>query len=57
MNNLSIKKWLLARAKMNKASKLTKFNESFWRFVYYFAIWTYGILILPEVFQTNIKKI
>lgn len=50
MNNLSIKKWLLARAKMNKASKLTKFNESFWRFVYYFAIWTYGILILPEVF-------
>ena len=46
-----IKKWYKIRNLLNKPSKLKKFNESSWRFVYYLSLWTYGLIILYEVFD------
>lgn len=33
---------------LTKPSKLVKFTEACWRFVYYLGIWIYGIVILTE---------
>lgn len=49
-----LKAWFTLRKALDKPSKMKKFTESFWRFVFYLAIWVYGLIVLVQV---NISKI
>lgn len=47
-----VKSWLIERKKLNKPSTLQKFNEATWRFVFYFAVWIYGVVVLKDKIWT-----
>lgn len=43
-----IQKWFSTRKDLNRPSKRQKFNETFWRFVFYLFIWILGYYILHD---------
>ena len=45
----AVERWFRKRRNQYKAGGLKKFRESWWKFVYYILLWSFGVYILYDV--------